>query len=311
MDGGSGEAYLVPTNTAAASTSSSPSEGSLYADAVTLGDSPRLSPHRSGSGDGLSPRTHRGTSSSSASTADGAGYAPPPVIVQVACGAMHTCCVTDKGEIYLFGFGEHLLPVQDHNCFFYHPVKVPFRETVASVACGQSHVLALTTKGDVYAWGGGENGQIGQGGAAALKTPRLVLAGKNVAQVAAGRYHSLALTSFGAVYAWGCGENGQLGHHSDETVLLPKVIEHNLGTVVGQLACGEHHSCALSSTPWQKLDSSVAEWLAMEREEFALKVWVLSCSSFLPVACPLVQSTLALLCFVLLCSTLLCVSTGA
>lgn len=69
-----------------------------------------------------------------------------------------------------------------------------------------------------------------------------------MAQVAAGRYHSLAVTSHGVMYSWGCGESGQLGQGSDENLALPRVIESAIGTVVGQVACGEHHAAALSCT---------------------------------------------------------------
>ena len=72
------------------------------------------------------------------------------------------------------------------------------------------------------------------------------------------RYHSLALTSFGVLYSWGCGENGQLGHHEDADVFFPKVIEPNVGTVVGQISCGEHHTAVLTSTPWSRVDPEVA-----------------------------------------------------
>ena len=149
----------------------------------------------------------------------------------------------------------------------------------------------------------GEYGQIGHGVRGSLNSPRLVLAGKSIAQVAAGRfgglfvehekalsqrdtdsrrrasftfsmhcrYHSLALTSFGVLYSWGCGENGQLGHHEDADVFFPKVIEPNVGTVVGQISCGEHHTAVLTSTPWSRVDPEVAEWLHAEKEEYQFK----------------------------------------
>lgn len=130
--------------------------------------------------------------------------------------------MSEAGELYVCGFGEHFYPNENQN-FFYSPVKIPFREKVVQVACGQSHIIVLNDKGDVYAWGSGLYGQLGHGVKGNLNAPRLVLAGKSIAQVAAGRYHSLALTSFGVLYSWGCGENGQLGHHSDDNVLFPKV----------------------------------------------------------------------------------------
>ena len=56
------------------------------------------------------------------------------------------------------------------------------------------------------------------------------------------------IAAFGVLYSWGCGESGQLGHASDDDVWLPKVVEGILGSVVGQVACGEHHTAVLSCT---------------------------------------------------------------
>ena len=192
-------------------------------------------------------------------------------IVSVVCGSIHTCCVSDTGELWLFGFGEHFIPDENNN-FFYKPVKVQFNERIIQVACGQAHILALTANGDVYAWGSGSYGQLGHGVKGDLNQPRLVLVNKNIASIAAGRYHSLALTNAGALYSWGCGENGQLGHHNDENILFPRVIEPNLGTVVGQISCGEHHTAVLTSTPWSKVDGEIGEWLHGENEEYATKI---------------------------------------
>ena len=112
-----------------------------------------------------------------------------------------------------------------------------------------------------------------------------MLENKNIAQVAAGRYHSMALTSkaypysaqslvldflfsgAGILYSWGCGENGQLGLESDENVCIPTVVRPAItllscdisnirvmqvtsiaGSVIGQVACGEHHTVVLTCT---------------------------------------------------------------
>lgn len=191
-------------------------------------------------------------------------------VVSVVCGSIHTCFITDTGDLYVCGFGEYFYPNEDQN-FFYVPVKIPIKEKVIQVACGQSHIIALSDKGDVYCWGSGSYGQLGHGVKGNVSTPRLVLTGKNCAQVAAGRYHSMALTDSGILYSWGCGENGQLGHHDDNNLLFPRVIEPNIGTVVGQIACGEHHTAVLTSTPWSKVDPEINEWITLEQEEYERK----------------------------------------
>jgi alpha-tubulin suppressor-like RCC1 family protein len=218
-----------------------------------------------------------GNASPRGDVAASASTLPTPLplrIAQVSCGAIHTAVVAANGHVYVFGFGEHLLPSTgpDAPCFAYRPLRVPVREPAIQVASGQAHVLALTAKGDVYAWGSGTYGQLGHGIAAPLRVPRLVLLGKAIAQIAAGRYHSVAVTAFGTLYTWGCGENGQLGHGADESTLVPRVVEALTGSVAGQVACGEHHTVTLAAAPCSRIDQETALWIAAEREEFAMKL---------------------------------------
>jgi len=187
-------------------------------------------------------------------------------ISTIDCGSIHSCFITNQGELYLCGFGEHFYPNETQH-FVYKPKLIKMEETIQQVACGQSHNVVLTKNGNVYTWGSGEYGQLGHGIKGNSSIPRMVLDGKKVAQVAAGRYHSFALTQGGALYSWGCGENGQLGLDSDDNVCLPTVVQHILGAVVGQIACGEHHTAVLTSAPWTKLSADAQEWLLAAKTE--------------------------------------------
>ncbi len=127
--------------------------------------------------------------------------------------------------------------------------------------------------GDVFVFGNGHMGQLGHGSTSNVRYPRLVLKGKEIMEIAAGRYHSMAVTAYGVLYSWGCGESGQLAHNSLEsgtqaggrtghrvtsrvrsahnartvrTELFPTIVDAMLPNVVGQIACGEHHSFCMS-----------------------------------------------------------------
>lgn len=153
-------------------------------------------------------------------------------ITSVSCGAIHTACVTHRGEVFIFGFGEHLLQGKSKRCFFFYPVKVEIRDPnpIIQVASGQGHVVALTSKGQVYFWGSSEHGHLGGSEESVVRVPKAVLTDQVVSQVAAGRYHSMALTVDGFVYSWGSGENGQLGHGKDENVTKPTVSHLFIGS---------------------------------------------------------------------------------
>lgn len=195
-------------------------------------------------------------------------------IASIACGSIHSCLISEEGDLYLCGFGEYFYPGETQH-FFYKPKLIEMPEKVQQVACGQAHNVALTVSGCVYTWGSGEYGQLGYGIKGNASQPRMVLDDKNIAQVGAGRYHSFALATGGQLYSWGCGENGQLGLNSDENICLPTVVTRILPTVVGQVACGEHHTAVLTSAPWTKLSQDTAEWLDAEKNEQELKKAIL------------------------------------
>jgi alpha-tubulin suppressor-like RCC1 family protein len=178
-------------------------------------------------------------------------------ISSVTCGSIFTTFITNVGELYCCGFGENIFFGHDLR-FSFEPVLIPMKRPLKQTACGQSHILALDDMGDVYSWGSGSFGQLGHGVKGSLNKPRLVLKNKRICQVAAGRYHSIALNDIGVLYSWGCGENGQLGHGSDDQVLIPRIVEPNIGAVVGQVSCGQHHTTALTSIPWNHIDAEVS-----------------------------------------------------
>jgi alpha-tubulin suppressor-like RCC1 family protein len=123
-------------------------------------------------------------------------------------------------------------------------VEIP--DSIKQVACGQSHILALTDSGDVYSFGNGSMMQLGHGAKTNVRLPRLVLRGKDIHAIATGRYHSMAVTGSGVLYTWGCGESGQLAHSTLDGESFPRLVNAILPNVVGQIACGEHHSFCLA-----------------------------------------------------------------
>eukprot|EP01052_Picozoa_sp_SAG31_P006837 SAG31_NODE_319_length_17776_cov_4.703570_9_plen_1168_part_00 len=192
-------------------------------------------------------------------------------MAQVACGAQFTAAVSERGELYVWGFGQHLYSTISNN-FAYDPEKIRLPRKVKEVGCGRGHMVALTDQGDVFCWGDCEFGQLGHGRKVSINTPRLVLEGKNIVQVDAGRYHTVALNAYGVLYTWGCGESGQLGHGNDSNQLLPRVCDRLMLTVVGQVSCGEHHTAAVcSAIDMQEIDAQMEVWLDNEREEYELK----------------------------------------
>lgn len=209
-------------------------------------------------------------------------------IASSSCGSIHTAVVSESGKLYIFGFGENLYGKQEGN-FHHEPILIPFRNLIKQVSCGQSHVLVLCINGDVYAFGDGSYGEIGQGAFKASQQPRLILLNKNISSIACGRYHSAALTNNGSLYTWGCGDNGQLGRqqntNNDNTMInikkansIPKLVISLLGNVIGEISCGEHHTCVLASCRYKNLSDDVFEYGKLEEIEFQSKLNLISSS---------------------------------
>jgi hypothetical protein len=110
----------------------------------------------------------------------------------------------------------------------------------------------VSDSGVLYTWGRGQNGRLGHGNNETELSPKPVeaLMGQYVVQVGCGEYHTACVTNNPShVYTWGLGLSGRLGHGDEQDRLVPTCVE-TLGGHVVSLACGGHHSAAISER-WQ------------------------------------------------------------
>ena len=106
------------------------------------------------------------------------------------------------------------------------------------------------TAGRVLAWGSNDDGQLGigtTGGDFDVPVQTVLPAGATATAVAGGGEHSLAITSAG-VLAWGLNASGQLGTGNDENADTAVPVQIPAGTVITEIAAGDSHSLALTST---------------------------------------------------------------
>jgi len=200
-----------------------------------------------------------------------------PKIQQTAVGKSHSIALSEKGEVFTWGFGgssfqqgalghgnkdTQTTPKQ---------VKALEKQKVIQVAAGHHHSLALTADGQVYSWGNGENGVLGHGssGNLAAPTPLEFFADKRVKQLSCGEEFSAAVTDDGSLFTWGKDDQQQLGLGPGMTldmnsvVLAPCLveqwelehldIENDTITVdpqkrpkIKSVACGSQHTLALT-----------------------------------------------------------------
>nr|XP_057908425.1 alsin isoform X2 [Doryrhamphus excisus] len=132
------------------------------------------------------------------------------------------------------------------------PERLPLPQAVLQVALGISHGVLLVEGGQVFTFGSLPWKQTPE-----LTSPNLesALSGQRVVSVAAGSFHSGAVTEDGGVHMWGDNSAGQCGLSGLSSVPNPTpiaLVDSDCGvpsqqTVpVLELACGEHHTLALS-----------------------------------------------------------------
>ena len=69
-----------------------------------------------------------------------------------------------------------------------------------------------------------------------------------IVHVACGSNHTLAQNEWGEIFAWGANDFGQLGLNvQSPAIQFPKMIKYLATKQVVQIACGQHHSLALTN----------------------------------------------------------------
>jgi hypothetical protein len=93
-------------------------------------------------------------------------------VKEVSCGSLHTACITDIGQLYVWGCGDGArLGLKDNNDRVQPTRHKAFkRHRVLKITCSKWHSLALVQPGSsdsrfghVYSWGSGQFGQLGLG----------------------------------------------------------------------------------------------------------------------------------------------------
>ncbi|CAN4081244.1 unnamed protein product [Withania somnifera] len=138
-----------------------------------------------------------------------------------------------------------------------------FRVSLSSALSSSSQGSCLEdfdNLGDVFIWGEGTgNGLLGGGkhriGRSSGKridayVPKSLESSVvlDVQNIACGNRHAMLVTKQGEVFSWGEEAGGRLGHGAETDISLPKVIKNLKGMKVDVIACGEYHSCAVTSS---------------------------------------------------------------
>lgn len=186
-------------------------------------------------------------------------------VMQIACGAEHTCLLTSDGALFACGsdaFGQLGLggsvPATTEHGLHHSLRRVPVAddELLARVACGQHHTVVVSTTGVLLACGINLVGQCGH--APDLSLPktgnphaslrRLPLAAGAPAQdVACGKANTFALAADGSVWACGWNKFGQcgVGHRRDVFIMEP--VQLVGAAAATHVSSGAVHTCIVTA----------------------------------------------------------------
>ena len=194
-------------------------------------------------------------------------------VKHVAVGLSHSLVLTDDGNVWSFGCGEHGRLGHGDSAEIRTPklieglIKTSIH--VNHISCGAYHSCAITTNGQLYTWGKNDQGQCGLGSNAqkdvmiptkvnldnAMNKPDADNNNNNdndkclASYCDSGWEHTLLITAEGMVVSWGIGYEGHrpvLGHGTEKAEFAPKVIENLRNIRIIDVSCGWDHSMCVS-----------------------------------------------------------------
>jgi len=115
-------------------------------------------------------------------------------IKYLSAGAHHSLVLTEEGQLFTFGYGQHgQLGLRNNlNYNTPHLVKDFLTQPLSAVEAGWHHSLAITKNGDLYTCGHGDSGQLGLGNTESKTHFTLVesIGDKNIDKICSGGSHS-------------------------------------------------------------------------------------------------------------------------
>jgi alpha-tubulin suppressor-like RCC1 family protein len=202
---------------------------------------------------------------------------------QITAGAAHTCALTEKEQIYCWGFngsgqlGEGTLADR------LEPRLVQSAEKFTQVISGGFHTCGLS-QNRLFCWGNSAFGQTGSGVRPSQEIPLRVQAfSENVLEASLGFYHTCTRVQdpkgndSSSVYCWGSNQQGQVGMGSlDQKIASPQLVRGLLITPQ-VIASGVDHTCILG-------DRSTQCWGSNDLGQFGSRTYESSRAPNRPVA---------------------------
>lgn len=124
------------------------------------------------------------------------------VVASISCGRWHTALVTQDGQAFAFGDGDHGKlgdgRTGDNDIGIPQRIVLPDGLVVAFITCSESHTALVTQNGQAFAFGDGEHGRLGDGRTddhnVGIPQPIALPDGLLVASISCGTWHTALVT---------------------------------------------------------------------------------------------------------------------
>ncbi|XP_070545224.1 probable E3 ubiquitin-protein ligase HERC4 isoform X2 [Ptychodera flava] len=124
-----------------------------------------------------------------------------------------------------------------------------FKQDAVDIGCGLHHSVVVLKDGSVFTCGSNEDSQLGQDSHANEPGQVHALEIHRIVSVSCGDAHTLVINDKDQVFSWGQDVHGQCGRGTDDRQPkpTPRLLKSLANVHVIQVACGAHHSMALTS----------------------------------------------------------------
>ena len=165
----------------------------------------------------------------------------PPSTKQVACGSHFTVCISERGNVCVFG-GNFDGQLGLKFASYTSPIRLKPIENIDFVECGGDFVIYKTFENELYVVGANYHGQLGTGNRTHQRRPyKFSPISEDIVDIKCGAYHTLLLTANQEVYSSG-EYYGRYIHDNENSSSFKKV--NGLSEIV-RIDCGSRHSMCI------------------------------------------------------------------